>query len=550
MKTVDKQVNTGDNFPLNQNGGGLVPEHRMPSAQAVKNSCGAFLIAILLLMGARSAFAEDLPNNPPLVPVTISGTTYQHVIYNDIDNNGTYTVIFYNGSAVTTDAAHAGSDCSSGCPTVASTGYIGSSYNVAYSGDTTKSSYMLKGTTNVDQRYYYGCHSDFTSCTYYGGTGGASGWLNGTLGSNKTTNIHSDLAVYDFGPAGGGGIGCILNCAAPNTSTRFEDTTPLNNAIVSSTTPVTVGATVYINPADYSSGMYLNISFTNETVAALGGSALDAWNAAWGTGSTGGFPAIQIPITASSTDLSLSTTTSNFVRDGRVTALYTVQSPNKWSSLWFIGSFFSGSTVISTTTQFVVGEKTDYDIALDNGGAGLANTILFGTTTAGISTSTVQALTEACIPSLNFNLYGCLKGLIIPDTNTLSSAFGQARDGFLSYFPFGYVTRFYNIISGTATSSLPSLSVTVPAGFPAAGDTLNLTPWGHLMGTGSYLATATSTATGHTFESTFETYWDDFVYFVFGVGVVLRLVGMSSTLTFGFGGKKEQQAVQNKKTKR
>jgi len=68
------------------------------------------------------------------------------------------------------------------------------------------------------------------------------------------------------------------------------------------------------------------------------------------------------------------------------------------------------------------------------------------------------------------------------------------------------------------------------------------------MGTGSYLATATSTATGHTFEGTFESYWDTFVYFVFGLGAVLRLVGMNSTLSFGWGNKKpDQQKVNYKK---
>lgn len=345
-------------------------------------------------------------------------------------------------------------------------------------------------------------------------------------------------------------IVCTLgSCLAPPvTSTRFILTTPLNEAVVSSTSPVTVGAHLYINSADFANDQYLSITFQNETVSALGGSALDAWNSAWGTGSTGGFPEIKLAVVSGDNDIS--TTTTHFVRDGRVTATYALKSPTFWSSLWFVGSLFSGNTVMSTTTTFVVGEKTDYDMAIDQGGAGLANTILFGTTTQGFSTSTIEAMTSACLPYTgHFNLFGCVQGLIVPPQSVIQNLFGQAKDGFLSYFPFGYVTRFYAIISGTGTTTLPSLSVTVPAGFPASGDTINLTMWGHLMGAGSYLSTATSTVTGHTFYATFEPYWEKFAYFVFGLGVCLRLLGMNSVVSFGFGSKedKNKQNIKYKK---
>lgn len=332
-----------------------------------------------------------------------------------------------------------------------------------------------------------------------------------------------------------------LNIDAPNTITRFISTSPLNEEVVSSTTPVTIGSHLYINSDDYKDGMYLNVAFTNQTIAMQGGSALDAWNSAWGVGSTGGFASIKIPLVSG--DNVVSTTTSNFVRDGRVTASWFVQNPTFWSSLWWIGSLFSGNTSIATSTTFIVGEKTQTDLGWDNSGAGLANGILFGTTTAGIATSTF----EACYPSA-FNLVGCAKGLIIPSPQSISLALGQAKDGFLSYFPFGYVSRFYKIISGTATTTLPNLSITVPAGFPASGDTLNLTMWGKLMGPGSYLSTATSTVTGHTFYGTFESYWEKFVYFVFGLGVALRLLGMNSVVSFGLGSKdKNPQKIQYKK---
>jgi len=317
--------------------------------------------------------------------------------------------------------------------------------------------------------------------------------------------------------------------APPDTSTRFIDVTPVDGDTVSSTTPVTVGSHLYINDSDYNSDQYLSITFQNDTVSNIGGSALDAWNSAWGTGSTGGFAEIRIPLSTGDNDVS--TTTTNFVRDGRVTATYAIKSPTFWSSLWVVGGLFSGNTVISTTTQFIVGEKTQFDEAIDAGDNGLANGILFGTTTDIIGSSFNA---DVCTVS-NFNLIGCLKGIIVPSPQAFRTMFTEAKDGFLSYFPFGYVTRFYAIVSGTATSTLPTLSLTIPNGFPSSGSTINLSPWGKLMGEGSYLATATSTQTGVTFYSSFEVYWNRFVYFVFGLGVCLRLLGMNDTVTLPFG---------------
>lgn len=386
----------------------------------------------------------------------------------------------------------------------------------------------------------YGIITNATApVTNFGGKGTGGQVFNGVTSAYIGAGTLA-IQVCDSGGCSGG-----FSPPITDTSSRFILTTPLNEATVSSSSPVTVGAHLYINEDDYNSDQYLSITFRNETVEALGGSAFDAWNSAWGTGSTGGFPEIQIPLVTG--DNNVSTTTSNFVRDGRVTTVYAVKSPTFWSSLWVIGSLFSGETLMSTTTTFIVGEKTDYDIAIEQGGIGVANTILFGTTTQGFSTSTIEAMTEACIPSLNFNLFGCAKGLIIPPQSVITNLFQQAKDGFLSYFPFGYVTRFYAIVSGTATSTLPSLSITIPAGFPSAGQTLNLTMWGKLMGQGSYLSTATSTVTGVTFYESFRVYWERFVYFVFGLGVCLRLLGMNSVVSFGWGHKEEKTNIKYKK---
>ena len=195
---------------------------------------------------------------------------------------------------------------------------------------------------------------------------------------------------------------------------------------MSSTSPVTITAHLYVNDSDYHDDMYLNISFTNDTLSLQGGSALDAWNSAWNTGSTGGFASIKIPLVSG--DNTVSTTTTNFISDGRVSASWSVQSPTFWSSLWLIGDLFSGSTLIATSTTFIVGAKTFTDVAMDSMGEGLANAILFGTTTNIIGSNFDE---KSCLPlSDYFNMGGCLKGLIIPSPLSLNTMFTQAKEGF------------------------------------------------------------------------------------------------------------------------
>jgi len=469
----------------------------------------------VLLGSCRLAFAEDLPNNPPLVPVTIAGTTYYHVLYNDIDNNNTWTVVFYNDSAVTTDAAHAGSDCSSGCPTVGSLVYIGSSYNFGYTGDTTKSSWMLKGTTNVDQRYYYGCSGSFTGCTYYGGAGGASGWLNGTLGINKTTNIHSDLAVYDFGPSGGGGIGCILNCGAPNTATRFiSPLVPTASSTVATSSATTIGSHVYVNPADYVEGhTFLVMSYTNYTASLVTGSALQAWDTA--------FNNIRVPITASSTDIDISTSTTKFeIYQGKTQGYYTIVTEDcSWYSFIF---GCSDNTHVASTTYFYIGGKTGFDISQEAGQLGILG--LAPGSDPFNATTTNSALD--CNIAISFDLNKCLFSFVVPNAYLAN----QVLSNFKSVPVLGWPIRFVEIIVTTnATSSLPILDYTFAAHNSFLGGVrIHFNPWEDMYVNGSFTKQAVSDQDNH------SDVWDIMgplvkliVYLTLLFMIIKRLTGLS-----------------------
>jgi hypothetical protein len=296
-----------------------------------------------------------------------------------------------------------------------------------------------------------------------------------------SSSLYDGSWYFIFGRTAGGGYAAddyirsdftvvshvISGFVLPDISTHFISLSPVPSSIVSSSSPVTVGADLYINPSDYNSDQYLNITFSNDTVEAIGGSVKDAWDSLWGLGSTGGYASIKIPLVSGLN--SVSTTTNNFIRDGRVHVKYQVVSPSFWNSLWFIGGAFQGDTLISTTTTFIVGEKTDFDIASDLSGAGVANTILFGTTTAGISTSTLEAITSSCAfwNPINFNIFGCFKGLILPSSEDFKSQIVSLRNDVFDFFPFGYLTRFLVIASNLAPIEPPELSYTFGSSSPS-----------------------------------------------------------------------------------
>jgi hypothetical protein len=252
-------------------------------------------------------------------------------------------------------------------------------------------------------------------------------------GENYYSNFYMDARVATH----------ALTPQAPitDTRTRFIEDTPNAGATVSSSSPVTVGAHIYINADDYESGMYLNLAFTSRAVQQLGGSVLDAWNSA--TGNAG----IQIPITTSG-DMTLSTTT-HFVYDGSATGVYSIRKPTFFSKLWFIGVYFSPDTLISTSTTFIVGQKTSLDYFNEATTTNnLISTFLVGTSTPVIS----------CDNVFSGGLGTCLLSLIIPTSDSLSIAFTDLKNNVLNRVPLGYITRTVTIFTDQSAVSLPALT--------------------------------------------------------------------------------------------
>lgn len=186
------------------------------------------------------------------------------------------------------------------------------------------------------------------------------------------------------------------------------------------------------------------------------------------------------------------------------------------------GFCLSNEITYSTTTSFVLVATTTRDRQRD-----LAEQKILELTGA-----SDESFFDSCKIG-GFNLFDCAVGMVgylfIPSNG--SELMQSLHDNAFSHAPLGYATRFVSIVTGEATTTLPSLTVAIPndiAHQTGAISTaqLDLTPWNYLMGSTSYMGTATSTYTGLTMYDTLSTGWTTLCLALFGIAIMHDLYGM------------------------
>jgi len=260
-----------------------------------------------------------------------------------------------------------------------------------------------------------------------------------------------------------GGIYTSSQAPPDNTLTRWISVTP--EVATTTATTTTIGAVIYINENDYEEDMYLSMSFTNQTLSLTGGSALDAFNSASGQGLE-----IHLPLTSGYNNVS---TTTTFLYAGRTDGKYSVESDSFISSLPLFGDFFNPNTLIASTTYFYVGFKSGLDNAVDLGASSVSQYLLTGTTTGA---NTILN----CSNLLSGGITPCVISLFVPNAVTFGDDLLRLRNGFLSVWPLGYVTRFVEIFVTTSTSSLPVISYSTASTSMFGAIDINFDPFGSL----------------------------------------------------------------------
>jgi len=296
-----------------------------------------------------------------------------------------------------------------------------------------------------------------------------------------------------------------------DTTTRFISVTPTASTTVATST--TIGAEVYINANDFVDGMYLDMAFTNQTVANVGGSALDAFNAAFGGAGNGGTP-IQFPLVSGDNVISTSTI---FNVIGVTDGVYRVVSPTWYSNLWLIGSLFQGNTIIASSTRFVVVQPTGLDIALSQGGQSLVSALLTGTTTMPVINCDVRG----------FNLENCLISLIVPPSSVLKADLDELR----SKSPFGWLYRIVSLMGGSATTTLPVLSYTFQSDSPLSGQVYSFDTNQYMTQAAALVTEAKSNISGNqkTVWDILEPVVDLFIYLVLLFAMLHDISGIRLT---------------------
>lgn len=311
----------------------------------------------------------------------------------------------------------------------------------------------------------------------------------------------TDYYVQQFTITGGA---CTSGCEGLSNVTRIIVTDPLNEEYVSTTT--LTGARLFVNENDWRSGTYLSMNFTNNTVAnGVGGFALEAWNSAFGE--------IKIPLNSG---LNIVSTSTTFTLNGQVNAVWRIKVPN---STPIIGFFLPDQVLYSTSTVFIVGQRTALDIAMASTSEALITALLTGTTT---SQSVIR-----CNP-WDFDIMICLISLIIPPQSVLQNDFEILRDGFLSKWPLGYVTRMIEIFASSTNSQIPVISATIPSGVIGAGASITLDA-NHaldfiLNATTSGFLNSSASSTDTLYEIT-SYYWELIVYACLGLYILRRILG-------------------------
>jgi len=304
-----------------------------------------------------------------------------------------------------------------------------------------------------------------------------------------------------------------------DTSTHIISFNPANNSVATSGMPVSINVSAYINPADLSWLKGISVWIKNGSQNGIIESLL--YNQEWY------FPISDI---SGGGQFDFSTTTmsipdGNYIVEVFLNTNYLGGSVNNIFSQYKYGSASQdNSNPLAQYHQYIVGTSSALGSILQ-GQNNEFESILSATT----SSSTISI--SSCNILSGFDFGKCMTYAFVPSDKQVKTFINNLNTSVFTHFPFGYVTRLYDIIIGNTTSTLPTLSITIPTGMPDAGATLDLTPWGKLMGEGSLLATATSSVTGVTFYNSFSDYWKAFVYFVFGLMVCLEIIGMNSVIS-------------------
>jgi hypothetical protein len=279
------------------------------------------------------------------------------------------------------------------------------------------------------------------------------------------------------------------------------------SSTIATSTGATFGVTGYVNPNDYVDGMNVTIQYapyvaSQEVVACT--SCL--------------FTKLSFNI-ATSGVFSFSTTSPALVQ-GRYTKQTQLNAPSTFSFFNLFSFVVGSNSLTSTSTTFVTGQLNGFDEYIDASSAAINDYL---------ASSTISL--ASCSSFTSFNLGDCINLLFVPQAVPMEQLWANFRQQFLSYYPWGYVTRFFTILGGSATSTIPVVSVSIPTPYTAgnANDATILTidtPAMFAEGSAD-LNSVNANGTDQNFQDVMEPYVQIFIAISLLFIVVHDLIGLA-----------------------
>lgn len=299
-------------------------------------------------------------------------------------------------------------------------------------------------------------------------------------------------------------------------NTRIISLNPLDGETIvtsNATTSVDFRLTVYISPDDVGDFFTIKINFRNiDQNTILNGECTNDLDLSLGLCSE--FTKTFFSGNATTTGFT-GIASSTVLRRGnyRVTASLDTSTSAGGINLGFFG--FLGAKSLSLSHQFIVGSSTWIGSQSQNLFSDLDN--FFGTLPA----TTTQANAATCSPlSSSFGVRECIAFLFIPDARQLNSTMQSFRDGFLVRAPWGYVTRFFDILSSSATSSLPMIEYQFDPNGPLAGKTWTIDIGDMVAGASTALNGVTEPINHRTLRDVLE----PLVYLIVAMAVIFGII--------------------------
>jgi hypothetical protein len=242
--------------------------------------------------------------------------------------------------------------------------------------------------------------------------------------------------------------------------TRITATVPNGGSTIATSSAATVGATVFIKAEDFKAGEFIRLSIRRNQDNQSSVSNPDL-----------------ITKTINFSDVThdqytIVSTTTPLTREG----VYTMQADLRSTSfvasvLGFFGlnGLADPGLIVSTTTTFIVGAPTSYDNFIASTTGAISDFLASTTLDIGV-----------CDNWTKFSLINCLSLIFTWQDAPMQKELGHIHDTVSSFAPWGYGTRFMEIIANPATTSIPAFSYTFPANFPGAifaGQTFSFDPW-------------------------------------------------------------------------